>query len=127
MNAVILYQLLMNLLCKITKEPDALLRAPGNIKLGVGVFQLSEKEDICHKRLLLLSAAKAIDGEVRNFDDLIRDYQDQEIAGTPNDSLTESARINLKWLLDSTRSLRARIRTITAIMEAPEFGVQAKS
>ena len=122
MNIALLLQTLVNLLCQICKDPTAYLASPNNVRLTIGAFQLSENEDLCHKRLLIGSAAKGVTRLVTSFDDVLRGIQDAYISTQGHDGLPESVRLNLTWLLDVVRNLKTRVTVIVELIDRDEWG-----
>lgn len=132
MSLAVLHQRQASLMCTITKNPATYLSGSGAnaVRLTLGIFQLTAHDDLEHKRLLILSAARRIDTQVAGFDDAIRDYQNMEVTGSqPADTLeqTESAKLNLRWLLDVARNLKGRLKIIISILEKPDWASDTKN
>ncbi|KAM0669885.1 hypothetical protein MY8738_000041 [Beauveria namnaoensis] len=116
-----LHQRQVALMCVIAKSPSAFTGGPAsnNLRFTLGLYHLSEENNAMFKRLVILSTARNIDQLVANFDDSIRGHQDLELTASVI-SETESAKLNLKWLLDVSRNLKSRLETIICILEKPE-------
>ncbi|KAK5996781.1 hypothetical protein PT974_02123 [Cladobotryum mycophilum] len=124
-NLAMLHQRQVGLMCTITKNPAAFLHGPANgaVRFTLGVYQLNEQDDCNFKRLAVLSAARSVESQVTNFDDIIRGHQDAEFMGTSASEISESAKLNLRWLLDVARNLRSRLRVIISMLEKQEWGL----
>lgn len=122
MNLAMLHQRQVALMCVIAKNPSAFIGGPtsDNLHFTLGLYQLPEQNNAMFKRLVILSAARNIDQLVANFDDSIRAHQDLEFTGSVV-SETESAKLNLRWLLDVSRNLKSRLKAIVCILEKPEW------
>lgn len=132
MSLAFLHQRQAGLMCTMTKNAAAYLSGsgPNAVRLTLGTFQLTAQEDLDHKCLLVLSAARRIDAQVAGFDDAIRDYQNMEVTGSQlADTLeqSESAKLNLRWLLDVSRNLKGRLKIILSILEKPDWASGTKS
>ncbi|KAI5920514.1 hypothetical protein F4810DRAFT_682268 [Camillea tinctor] len=125
MNLAMLHQRQVSLLCAITKNPATFIRNSGTeaVRFTLGIYQLSDEEDRNHKRLVILNAARNVDSLVAGFDDLIRNHQDKDIMGSGTSEMPESAKLNLKWLLDVARNLKGRLKNIVSILEKPDWAL----
>jgi hypothetical protein len=120
----ILFQRLVNLFCNVAKNGSIYLKT---MTLGGGIFQLSEEEDLRHKRLLVASAAKNIDLILSEMGDTIGEYQQKELLKrTLGETTTETGRLNLKWMFDTMRNLKSRLRLIVNMLEAHDWGSDAQ-
>ncbi|KAM3519313.1 hypothetical protein NHJ13051_007604 [Beauveria bassiana] len=117
-----LHQRQVALMCVIAKSPSAFIGGPAsdNLRFTLGLYQLSEENNAMFKRLVILSTARNIDHLVANFDDSIRAHQDLELTASVV-SETESAKLNLRWLLDFSRNPKSRLKAIICILEKPEW------
>ncbi|KGQ08210.1 hypothetical protein BBAD15_g6450 [Beauveria bassiana D1-5] len=122
MNLAMLHQRQVALMCVIAKSPSAFTGGPAsdNLRFALGLYQLPEENNAIFKRLVILSTARNIGHHVANFDDSIRAHQDLELTASVV-SETESAKLNLKWLLDVSRNLKSRLETNIRILEKPEW------
>ncbi|KAM3538928.1 hypothetical protein ARSEF1564_008167 [Beauveria bassiana] len=122
MNLAMLHQRQVALMCVIAKSPSAFIGGPAsdNLRFTLGLYQLSEENNAMFKRLVIPSTARNIDHLVANFDDSIRAHQDLELTASVV-SETESAKLNLRWLLDFSRNPKSRLKAIICILEKPEL------
>ncbi|KAH8718738.1 hypothetical protein HC256_003364 [Beauveria bassiana] len=122
MNLAMLHQRQVALMCVIAKSPSAFTGGPAsdNLRFTLGLYQLSEENNAMFERLVILSTARNIDHLVANFDDSIRAHQDLELTASVV-SETESAKLNLKWLLDVSKNLKSRLETNIRILVKPEW------
>lgn len=125
MSLAFLHQRQAGLICTMTNNAAMYLSGSGAnaVRFTLGIFQLTAQEDLDHKRLLILSAARRIDSQVAEFDDAIR-YQNMEVMGSQlADTLeqSESAKLNLRWLLDVAMNLKGRLKIILSILEKPDW------
>lgn len=132
MSLAFLHQRQAGLMCAMTKSATTYLSGSGAnaVRLTLGMFQLTAQEDLDHKRLLILSAARRIEAQVAIFDDAIRDHQNKGVTGSELvDTLeqSESAKLNLRWLLDVAMNLRGRLKIILSILEKPDWTAGTES
>ncbi|KAJ8127391.1 hypothetical protein O1611_g6244 [Lasiodiplodia mahajangana] len=121
MNIAMLHQSQVTLLCNMTKCSAAYLgsyHSPEAVRFTLGVYQLPEADDLHQKRLAILAVGRKVESLVADFDDVVRSHQDLEIAGSTGAS--DLAKINLKWLLEISRNLKAQLKSILAIFEQAE-------
>jgi len=118
-NLAVLHQRQVSLLCSMAKNPAAYLggAASEGLRFALGAYRLPDEDDLDHKRIALLGAARRIDALVTSFDDRVRSHQDAEMVGEPGIEMTEAARLNLRWLLDVARNLKSRLKVILSILE----------
>lgn len=126
MSLAFLHQRQAGLMCTMTNNAAMYLSGSGAnaVLFTLGIFQLTAQEDLDHKRLLILSAARRIDSQIAEFDDAIRGYQNMEVTNSQlADTLeqSESAKLNLQWLLDVARNLKGRLKIILSILEKPDW------
>lgn len=127
MSLAFLHQRQAGLMCTMTNNAAMYLSGSGAnaVRFTLGIFQLTAQEDLDHKRLLILSAARRIDSQVSEFDDAIRGYQNMDVTAASQlaDTLeqSESAKLNLRWLLDVARNLKGRLKIILSILEKPNW------
>ncbi|KAI1384846.1 uncharacterized protein F4822DRAFT_374721 [Hypoxylon trugodes] len=124
-NISMLHQRQVRLLCTIAKNPTTYLQHPNGkaVRLTFGSFQLSERDDLDHKRLLILTAARNVDSLVSSFNDNISRHQSktaQSSSGT-----TEAAELTFKWLSDIARNLKSRLKVIASIVKEPDWVLAA--
>ncbi|KAI1112059.1 hypothetical protein F5Y14DRAFT_281003 [Nemania sp. NC0429] len=127
-NLAMLHQSQVTLLCNMTKAPTAYLgsyHSPGAIRFTLGAYQLSEDEDLRQKRQAVLSAARQTASLITDFDDVVRDHHDLELAGALEAS--DLAKINVKWLLETTRNLKAQLNAMLKILEQPGWAVASQT
>lgn len=89
------------------------------MKLRVGAFELSAEEDVMHKKLLVLSAAKQADVVLSELHAAAANYQQNM-----GEAILESGIENLKWVFETVQSKRKRLRVITTLLEARDWGCQ---
>jgi hypothetical protein len=112
----IILQFLVKLFCKIAKNGSAYMKST---KISVGTFELSDEEDLKHKKLLLISAARHVELILGELGDAVCEYQQKELVQQNTvDLTTESGRSNLKWIFDNVRNLGLRLKTIIEILES---------
>ncbi|KAI0113630.1 hypothetical protein GGR51DRAFT_506094 [Nemania sp. FL0031] len=122
MNIAMLHQSQVTLLCNMTKCSAAYLGSyygPEAVRFTLGVYQLPEADDFQQKRLAVLAVGRKVESLVTDFDDVVRGHQDLEIAGSVGAS--DLAKINLKWLLEISRNLKAQLKSILAVFEQVEW------
>ncbi|KAI1162098.1 hypothetical protein F5B18DRAFT_673975 [Nemania serpens] len=119
-----LYKSQVTLLYNITKTLAAYLRSynsPNAIRFTLSAYQLSKDEDLRQKRQAVLSTARQTASLVTGFDDVVRDHYDLELASDLEAS--DMAKINVKWLLETTRNLKAQLNAILKVLEQPGWAM----
>ena len=111
---VIIFQRLVRLFCDVAKNGALYLKS---LKLGLGIFELSEEDDASHKRVLVTSAVNKVKVILVELGDMTRDYQDKL-----EETTIESSRSNLKWVIATIRNLQSNLKTIISIVEAHDWG-----
>jgi hypothetical protein len=112
----IILQFLVKLFCKTAKNGSTCMKS---LKVSVGTFELSDEEDLKHKKLLIISAVRHVNLILSDLGDAVCEYQQKELVQQKTaDLTTESGRSNLKWIFDNVRNLRLRLKTIIEIMES---------
>ncbi|KAJ8123452.1 hypothetical protein ONZ43_g605 [Nemania bipapillata] len=91
------------------------------VRFTLGVYQLPEADDLHQKRLAVLAVGRKVESLVADFDDVVRGHQDLEIAS--NLAASDLAKINIKWLLEIAKNLKAQLKSVLAIFEQPEWSL----
>ena len=116
----IIFQRLVKLFCDVAKNGAFYL---ASLRLGIGVFELSEEDDARHKKILIMSTANKINAILVELEDVTRDYQQMQILEhNLGETTTESGRSNLKWVTATIRNLQSQVKTIVGIVGAHDWG-----
>ncbi|KAI0130138.1 hypothetical protein BJ170DRAFT_302603 [Xylariales sp. AK1849] len=125
LNLAMLHQKQVNLMCAMAKNPSIYLRCPDSdaLRFTLGIYQLSERDDLKFKGLAILAAAHNLDDLVAGFDDMARSYQERDSAD--GSILSDLARLNLKWTLDVAGHLKSRLKVIISILRQDDWALSA--
>ncbi|KAH8697912.1 hypothetical protein BGW36DRAFT_427851 [Talaromyces proteolyticus] len=93
-----------------------------SVKLGVGNYQLSEEEDLTHKKMLALSSLKLLEEFLGNFRDAVNKFLNltATMKSQCNTPLTTDY-ANLKFAADGLDYITARLKTIKGTIESDSW------
>ena len=117
----ILIQRVVGLLGNISSNGASYL---ASLKLGVGVFQLSDEDDLRHKKLLITSAIGGIDTALSQLGDSARAYQQTHLTEPKLGEVTpEMGNLNLQWVTTITPMLKMQLKKIVSTIESNGWGI----
>ncbi len=120
MFTVIIFQRLVRLFCDVAKNGALYL---ASLKLGLGVFELSDEDDTSHKRILITSAVNKLIAILIELGDTTRDYHQTQISEhKTGETMTESSKSNLKWVAVTIQNLQSQLKTIISMVDAHDWG-----
>lgn len=122
-SLAMIHQRQVTLMARIARAPSKYLGhrgSPEAVNFMLGSFQLSTEDELDHKRLAILSAAKKTRTLIAAFDDSVRGHQDMQIIGEVE--VSELERINFRWLIEVARSLKTQLNTSILELEKIDWG-----
>ncbi|CRG86527.1 hypothetical protein PISL3812_03533 [Talaromyces islandicus] len=91
-------------------------------KIGIGNYQLSEEEDLAHKRMLALSSLKGFEDFVCQFGDAVKKFiRLTETMRSQCKTPLKTDCMNLKWAAEGLEYITARLEQIRVTIESDQW------
>ncbi|KAF4437134.1 hypothetical protein FACUT_5895 [Fusarium acutatum] len=120
-NLVMLHQRQVNLLSELAEDPREYLRSDMT-NTTLGGFQTSKQDDIAIKQLMVRQATRDVILSVNADHGSATGFQERYNAGTLD--LSETGKLNVKWLVEVSENLRRTLDYVKVLLEKDDWATK---